>query len=90
MLATVHKLDVTSSRADSAAEVAEGAEVRRGHTDGGRDDGEKASATRTATAAGMMSRGDRKGVGKGKAARGESAVPKALRDRMRGLVEAEN
>jgi hypothetical protein len=39
---------------------------------------------------GKAARGGRKRAGKGKSAGREAAVPKALRDRMRGLVGAEN
>ena len=86
-MATVRKLTATApSVAASGATADAGAGTGRARSDGGRDDGVRASATAGST----KSRGDRKGAGKGKAARGESAVPKALRDRMRGLVEAEN
>ncbi len=86
-MVTVRKLTVTApSVAASATAVDEGAGTRRGRSEGGRQDGVGA----TVTSSRRKSRGDRKGAGKGKAARGESAVPKALRDRMRGLVEAEN
>ena len=89
-LATVRKLTVTSASAAASATAAdEGAGTRRGRPEGRRD-AVGASVPRSATAGGTKSRGDRKGATRGKAARGESAVPKALRDRMRGLVEAEN
>ena len=59
----VRKLTATASRATSAAGAAGGRPGEATPTVGATT-GEKASATRTATAAGMMSRGDRKGAGK--------------------------
>ncbi len=86
-MATVRKLTANApSVAASATAVDEGAGTRRGRSEGWREDGVGASVT----SSGRKLRGDRKGAGEGKAARRESAVPKVLRDRMRGLVEAEN
>ena len=90
-LATVRRLAVAASPAAPAeAAGAEEARPRRSRKDRGRVEGVAASAMRPATEGGGTARGTRKKAGKGKSGRKESAVPKALRDRMRGLVGSEN
>jgi len=90
-LATVRRLAVAASPATAAEAAGAGeARPRRGRTSTGRAGHVGATATPPEADGGKAARGGRKQAGKGQSATRESAVPEALRDRMRGLVGSEN
>ncbi len=90
-LATVRKLGVAASPATASEAAGAGeARARRGRTSAGRAGRVGATAMRSEADGGKPARGGRKQAGKGQSATREAAVPKALRDRMRGLVESQN
>lgn len=88
-LATVRKLGVAAAPTATASEAAGAGEARarRGRTGAG-SVGE--TAMRPEADGVKAARGGRKRAGVGQPATREAAVPKALRDRMRGLVGSEN